>query len=63
VITAVGLLTLPAPAGAAPHLTATGVRIGDHPAYVRVVVDFNGKVASREVVFDKLRGTMAALHV
>ena len=25
---------------------ATGVRIGDHPAYVRVVVDFNGKASA-----------------
>jgi hypothetical protein len=31
-----------APSAAAGTLTATGVRIGDHPAFVRVVVDFSG---------------------
>jgi hypothetical protein len=49
VMTVVGLFTLPVLAGAASQLTATGVRIGDHPAYVRVVVDFNKKVPAREV--------------
>ena len=44
VLTAVGLLTLPALAGAASNLTATNIRIGDHPAFVRVVVDFSGGV-------------------
>jgi len=44
-------------------LTATGVRIGDHPAYVRVVVDFNGKVPASQVEFDRLTGTMATVHV
>jgi len=44
-------------------LTATGVRIGDHPAYVRVVVDFNGKVPVRQVEFDQLTRTIAVLHV
>lgn len=35
-------LVLAAVAVAASHLTATGVRIGDHPGFVRVVVDFRG---------------------
>jgi hypothetical protein len=30
------------PAGASAALTATQIRIGDHPAFVRVVVDFTG---------------------
>jgi hypothetical protein len=30
------------PAGASAALTATQIRIGDHPAFVRVVVDFSG---------------------
>lgn len=42
VAAAFGLLLLPALAGAASHPTATGVRVGDHPAFVRVVVDFAG---------------------
>ncbi len=44
-------------------LAATDVRIGDHPAYVRVVVDFNGKVPTRQVEFDKLTGRMATVHI
>ena len=48
-MTALGLLTVPALAGAASQLTATNVRIGDHPTYVRVVVDFNGTVRANEV--------------
>lgn len=44
-------------------LTATGVRIGDHPAYVRVVVDFNGKVPVNQVEFNKLGGRTATLQV
>lgn len=44
-------------------LTATGVRIGDHPAYVRVVVDFNGKVPEKQVEFDKIAPRMAAVHI
>jgi hypothetical protein len=37
-----GLLALPALAAATPQLTATEIRIGDHAAYVRVVVNFSG---------------------
>ena len=44
-------------------LTATGVRIGDHAGYVRVVVDFNGNVPMSQVWFDNLTGTMATLHI
>ena len=44
-------------------LTATGVRIGDHPAYVRVVVDFNGTVPVNQVEFDHLWTKTAALRV
>jgi hypothetical protein len=60
---AVVLLALPAVAGAASQLQATGVRIGDHPAFVRVVVDFNGNVPASQVWFDRLGRTTAALHV
>ena len=63
VMTAVGLLTLPALAVAASHLTATGVRIGNHATFVRVVVDFNGKVPLRQVEFDGIGKRMAAVHV
>jgi hypothetical protein len=43
-------LGLPVFAGAASHLTATAIRIGDHPAYVRVVVDFtDGRLINNEV--------------
>ncbi len=43
-------LTLPAVAVAVVNLTAIGIRIGDHPAYVRVVVDFtDGTFGSGEV--------------
>lgn len=44
-------------------LTATGVRFGNHPAYVRVVIDFKGKVPANQVVFDRLWTKTAALHV
>ena len=44
-------------------LSATGVRIGNHAAYVRVVVDFNGRVPANQVVFDHLWTRTAALHV
>ena len=63
VMAAVGLFALPALAGAAPQLTATGVRIGDHPGYVRVVVDFNGNVPEREVELAGHSGTMFAVRL
>jgi hypothetical protein len=44
-------------------LSATGVRIGDHHPYVRVVIDFNGNVPVNQVRLDKLTGTRASLHV
>jgi hypothetical protein len=44
-------------------LTATGVRIGNHPVFVRVVVDFNGRVPARQVELDRLTGTRAVLRV
>jgi hypothetical protein len=44
-------------------LSATGVRIGNHAAFVRVVVDFNGRVPANQVVFDRLWARTAALHV
>jgi hypothetical protein len=62
-MTAVGLVTLPALAGATPSLKATGVRVGNHRGYVNVVVAFNGKVSANEVEFDKLTGTTATLHL
>lgn len=37
-----GMLALPALADASSPLTATMIRIGDHPAFVRAVVDFSG---------------------
>ena len=63
VLTALGLLTVPALAGAASQLTATNVRIGDHPAYVRVVVDFNGTVSANEVEAGFVTRTMAAARL
>jgi len=48
---------------AAVALTATDVRIGDHPAYVRVVLDFNGTVPVNQVEFRQLTSTMATLQV
>jgi hypothetical protein len=63
VMTVVGLLSLPALADAASQLRATHVRIGNHRAYVRVVVDFNGRVSANQVVFDRLWRRRAALHI
>jgi hypothetical protein len=63
VITAVGLLTLPALAGATSQLAATNVRIGDHPAFVRVVVDFNGTLHAREVEAGGVAKRLATLRV
>ena len=41
---------LPAPAAGAAPLTATDIRIADHPGFVRVVVDFRGgRVETGEV--------------
>ncbi len=58
---ALRLATLAVAATAA--LTATGVRIGNHRAYVRVVVGFKGKLSAHEVQFDWIRGKTAALHI
>jgi hypothetical protein len=63
VMMAVGLFALPALAAAASQLLATGVRIGDHPAYVRVVVDFNGKVPASRVEYNGLTPTSAWVSV
>ena len=38
------------PAGAAAALTATQIRIGNHPAFVRVVVDFTGGTLNANAV-------------
>lgn len=43
-------LAVVAPASATVNLTAIGTRIGDHPAYVRVVVDFTDGVISAPAV-------------
>jgi hypothetical protein len=63
VMTAVGLVTLPALAGATPSLKATGVQVGNHRGYVNVVVDFNGKVTAGQVGFDRLTRTTATVHI
>jgi hypothetical protein len=63
VMAAVGLFALPTLAGAAPNLAATGVRIGDHPAFVRVVVDFNGRVRARDVEASRFAPRMAAVRL
>lgn len=63
VVAVVGLLALPALAGAASHLTATGVRIDDHPEYVQVVVHFNKKVPSREVEAGRFGATAATVRL
>lgn len=44
-------------------LTAIGVRFGDHPAFVRVVVDFNGAVPFNQVEFDHIWTKTAALRI
>jgi Immunoglobulin-like domain of bacterial spore germination len=61
---AVGLLALPtiAVAGASYGPTATSVRMGDHPGYVRVVVDFTGTVWPDHFVFDHLWTKKARMH-
>ena len=63
VVTAVGLLTLPASAGATSSPVATDIRFGDHGAYVRVVIDFNGAIAAREVEFQGLGRRMATVRL
>jgi hypothetical protein len=62
-LSAIGLLTLPALADATSQLSATRVRIGDWATYVNVVVSFNGRVPASRVEFDKLVPTMANLHI
>jgi Immunoglobulin-like domain of bacterial spore germination len=44
-------------------LTATGVRFGNHPAYVRVVIDFKGKLAARDVAAGGIVGNIASVNV
>lgn len=62
-ITVLGLLVLPGLAGASSRPAATDVRIGDHPAFVRVVVDFNRSVPAGQVGFDQLLARRADVHV
>lgn len=62
-MSAVGIMALPALAGAAPQLAATNVRIGDHPAFVRVVVDFNGKIPAREVEAGRFGTKLATVRL
>ena len=46
----IAVLAVPSGTGASAQLTASGVRIADHPPYVRAVVDFTGgALVSREV--------------
>src|SRR5690242_18435906 len=45
VVAVLGAALLASPASAAP-LTATQIRVGDHPAFVRVVVEFTGATLS-----------------
>lgn len=40
----------PGTAGASSRLSAVGIRLGDHPAYLRVVVDFTGAAFSGRAV-------------
>jgi Immunoglobulin-like domain of bacterial spore germination len=56
-VLAVALLALGAfaPSASAAPLTATKIRIGDHPGFVRVVVDFSGGT----VAFNQLEATDA----
>lgn len=61
---AAGLLAVPAAAGAVVQPVATGVRIGDHPAFVRVVVDFaGGAVKANEVAAYGITRTDTAVIV
>jgi hypothetical protein len=49
-LVATAVLAGAAPAGATVDLTAIGTRIGDHPAFVRVVVDFTDGVINAPAV-------------
>jgi Immunoglobulin-like domain of bacterial spore germination len=42
VLATIAAVLVPSAADARASLTATGIRIGEHPAFVRVVVDFSG---------------------
>jgi hypothetical protein len=48
---------------AAGALTATGVRIGDHAPYVRVVVDFNRYLPTNQVELVRLNKATATVEV
>jgi hypothetical protein len=63
VMAAVGLFALPALAGAAPQLTADGVGIDAQPTHVQVVVDFNGRIKSREVELSRFGQKLAAVRL
>lgn len=63
VMAAIGLVALPPLAGAASHLSATKVRIGNWGGYVHVGIEFNGDVPTQQVELDKLTGTTAVLRI
>lgn len=63
IVLAAAAVTLPALAHATTPLTATKVRIGNHGSYVRVVIDFNGTLASSEAEFRSLGLRMATARV
>lgn len=59
----VGGLAIPA-AGTAAQLTAVRVRIGDHAAYVRAVLDFTGgRLAGNQVQLEALRTSAGTVRV
>jgi hypothetical protein len=60
----IGFVAIPALAAASSGPTATAVRIGDHPAYVRVVVDFaGGGLKANEVTAIGISRTGASVGV
>ena len=44
-------------------LNMTGVRVSNHPAYVRVVVDFSGRVPAHRIELDHNSPAFIAIHI
>jgi hypothetical protein len=63
IVIAAGIVALPSLAGATSQLTATNVRVVDHPAYVAVLISFNSTISVRHVTADSLTKIAAALHL